>query len=146
MKMVRCQKCGATVISDETFLQNVLDAVDACNRNAHKAKGAEKQVWCQQAAGYMSMFKAFMHNLSRIQEANDRHMHILGELRFYVLNNELMTREQLDMIYKKGEARATDSARQANKEIQRIYGEFDSACNRTMPNPTERGALRRCGR
>lgn len=146
MKMVRCQKCGATVISDETFLQNVLDAVDACNRNAHKAKGAEKQVWCQQAAGYMSMFKSFMHNLSRKQEANDKHTQILGELRAYILTNNIMTREQLDVIYKRGEARAAAIARQADKEMQAVYGEFETACNRTLPNPTEREALRRCGR
>ena len=32
MKLIRCQKCGTVVISEETFLQNIMDAMeDTCS-------------------------------------------------------------------------------------------------------------------
>lgn len=38
MKLIRCQKCGTVVISEETFLQNIMDAMEDTCRKARRAK------------------------------------------------------------------------------------------------------------
>lgn len=142
MKLIRCQKCGTTVVTDETFLQNILDALEDVNRKALHCPPQKRNVYQQIAAEYRTMFKSFMHNLSRRQEAENRSMHILGTLRRHILDNGLMTEQELAAVYAEGERKAAAAAHQADREIQAIYGNFDTICNRTMPNPTERAALK----
>ena len=65
MKLIRCQKCGSVVISEETFLQNIMDAMGDTCRKAWRAKyHSEKDALLQEAAEYRSMYKAFMLNHS----------------------------------------------------------------------------------
>ena len=141
--MICCEKCGTPIISDETFLQNILDAMDESNRRAKRTRiYSERCVYIQEAAQYAKMFKAFMHNLTQKQEAENRNRAVLSALREHVLANGLMTQDQINMVYAKGERRAKAKAAEYQKELDRIYGEFETVCNRTMSSPTERAAFR----
>ena len=56
MKLIRRQKCGTVVISEETFLQNIMDAMEDTCRKARRAKyHSEKDALLQEAAEYRSM-------------------------------------------------------------------------------------------
>ena len=51
MKLIRCQKCGTVVISEETFLQNIMDAMEDTCRKARRAKSrSERDALLQEAA------------------------------------------------------------------------------------------------
>lgn len=59
MKLIRCQKCGTVVISEETFLQNIMDAMEDTCRKARRAKyHSEKDALLQEAAEYRSIVQS----------------------------------------------------------------------------------------
>lgn len=143
MKMICCDKCGAPIISDETFLQNILDAMDDANRRAKHARTySQRCVYIQEAAQYAKIFKAFMHNLTRRQEAENQNKAVLSALREHVISNGMMTQEQMNIVYEKGMRKARAKETECQKELDRIYGEFETICNRSMSSPTERDAFK----
>lgn len=143
MKIICCEKCGTPIISDETFLQNILDAMEDANRRAKRARSySERCVYIQEAAQYAKIYKSFMHNLTRKQEVENRSKAVLNTLREYVLFNGLMTREQMDIVCEKGTRRAQAKEKECRKELDRIYGDFETICNRSKPSPTEQAAFR----
>ena len=89
MKLIRCQKCGTVVISEETFLQNIMERYSAAS--------------CKSA--FFSEFR---------------------------------------VICAAGEEKAKIRRDAEDKELNAIYGCYETVCNRTMPSPTEKAAMRRC--
>lgn len=144
MKMIRCQKCGTAVISDETLLQNVLDAMSEANRKARRSKTGERNAYLQEAAEHKTIYKALMHNITQRERADRETPFELSELVHHVISTGKMTKDEVDAICDRGKRRAKAAHREADAEIERVYGAFEGISNRTMPNPTEREALKRC--
>ena len=146
MKLIRCQKCGTVVISEETFLQNIMDAMEEACRNARRAKfRAEQNALLQEAAEYRSMYKSFVHHLTeRDRAANNSDAFKVKELYGALVRTGRMSAEEFQAVCKKGEERANARRAAEDKELNAIYGRFETACNRTKPSPTERAAMRRC--
>lgn len=144
MKMICCQKCGTAVISDETLLQNVLDAMEEANRRARRSRPSERNAYLQEAAEHRTIYKTLMHNITQRDRAERETPFVLSELVYHLLSTGKMTRIEIDQVCDRGKQRAVAVHRESDENIQRAYGAFESASNRTKPSPTERAALNRC--
>ena len=146
MKLIRCQKCGTVVISEETFLQNIMDAMEDTCRKAQRAKyHSEKDSLLQEAAEYRSMYKAFMHHLTeRDRAAHNMDAYKVSELYNALVRTGRMSTAEFQVICAAGEEKAKIRRDAEDKELNAIYGYYETVCNRTMPSPTEKAAMRRC--
>lgn len=144
MQLIRCHKCGTVVISEESFLQNILDAMDEACRHARRAKSsAERNAYLQEASEYKAMYKSFMHHLTeRDRASSNESSFIVAEIHKYLRNGGTVTESNFQSPCDKGKARAAAIKYQENRELERIYGSFNTVCNRTMPSPTERAAMK----
>ena len=141
MKMLYCRKCGAAVITDEDLAQRILDrANEAANRAVH-CPGKYKPAALHEAAGYRAMYKALMHNISNRDYAEAVTPLILATLTKEIKARGLMTEEEIAVIYDKAREQARIKKLAAEKEEQRIYGEFEAACNRVKADPTANEAI-----
>ncbi len=147
MKLVKCHKCGATIISDETLLQNIMDKIDWCYQQAERAKTPSlRHEYTCMATTYQVIFKAFMHNISAQERVKHEDTEILTQLVKYIHVQGMMTDEQLNAIRTSARAAAHRKIEEHSKETARLYGDFEAACNRTMRDPTARQAIRRVDR
>lgn len=149
MRFIRCQKCGAAVISEETFLENILDAMDEARCNARRAKSRmDANAYLAEAAKYKTIYKAFMHHLTE----RDRAEHNADSFKVKALYDALVrtgriSEADFDTACKAGEAKAAAKRVSEDKELNAIYGSYEtSCCNRTKASPTERAAIRNCMR
>lgn len=137
MKLIRCQKCGTAVISEETFLQNIMDAMEDTCRKARRAKyHSEKNALLQEAAEYRSMYKAFMHHLTeRDRAAHNVDAYKVSELYNALVRTGRMSTAEFQAICAAGEEKARIRRDAEDKELNAIYGCYETVCNRTMPSP-----------
>lgn len=141
MKMLYCRKCGAAVITDEDLAQRILDrANEAANRAVH-CPGKYKPAALHEAAGYRAMYKALMHNISNRDYAESVTPLILTALVKEIKARGMMTEEEIAAIYDRAREQARVKKLAAEKEEQRIYGEFEAACNRAKADPTANAAI-----
>lgn len=153
MKMLYCRKCGAAMFTDEALSQNILDQMSIVIRRAKRANGKYKSTLLQEAAGYHSMYKALMHNITQREYAETVTPFILKALTDEVKNRKLLTDKEIDVIYERGKTLAKVRKREAEKQEREIYGAFETMCNRSKADPTADAAivnvdreLRRCKR
>lgn len=145
MKLIRCQKCGSVVISEEAFLQNIVDAMEETCRKARKAKCSERSALLQEASEYKAIYKAFMHHLTERDRAKDNVSgFMVSELHKFVSGGGTITADNFQSLCDKGKERAALAREQKDRELKRIYGDFETISNRTMPDPVAQQALKRC--
>jgi hypothetical protein len=141
--MIHCQKCGAAIVSDETLLQRILDAMEETNRKARCGKAKERNVFLQMAAEYKAIYKAVMHNITQRERAERETPYVLSELASHLISTGMMTAEEIEAIRIRGVQKAAVAYREADAEIQRVYGDFEGIVNHRS-SPTERAVLGRC--
>ena len=142
MKMLYCKKCGAAVISDETLLQSILDRLEETQNQAlHARSNAEKQVYMQAASEYKTMYKSMMHNITSREYAEAVIPYILRELIQVIKSRKLLTDAEIEQIYADGKASAKKVQDHTRKMEKEIYGDFESACNRSKGDPTANAAI-----
>lgn len=144
MNVLRCKKCGAAIVTDDVFFQRLLDRIDETTKKAEQCKnGSLRAVYIQEISTYKSMYKSYMHNLSKLEEMQNKDTYKLREIIRYIRDRELISEDQIKKIYELGEKRATENARLVKREISLIYGKFDSMSNRTKADPTAEAAFRK---
>lgn len=118
---------------------------DTC-RKARRAKyHSEKDALLQEAAEYRSMYKAFMHHLTeRDRAAHNMDAYKVSELYNALVRTGRMSTAEFQVICAAGEEKAKIRRDAEDKELNAIYGYYETVCNRTMPSPTEKAAMRRC--
>ena len=124
MKLIRCQKCGTVVISEETFLQNSMDAMEDTCRKARRAKSrSERDALLQEAAEYRSMYKAFMHHLTeRDRAAHNMDAYKVSELFSALVRTGRMSAAEFKVSCAAGEEKAKVRRDAEDKELNAIYG------------------------
>lgn len=144
MKLIRCHKCGTVVISEESFLQNILDAMEEACRRARRAKSRyERDARLHEAAEYRSMYRSFMHHLTeRDRAAHNESSYVLSELHKHLRSGGTITMDNFQALCDKGKERAAAAKLREERELATIYGGVRSISNRTMPSPTERAAMK----
>lgn len=120
--------------------------MDDANRRARRARGLAKQQAIQEASEYRSMFKAFMHNQTTLEYAKHEAPLILSTLCAYIREHGLMTDAEITAVYDKGKERAQARARMAEKEMERVYGTFQTFSSRPYADPTADAAIARVDR
>lgn len=146
MKLIRCQKCGTVVISEESFLQNILDAMDEACRKARWAKSrSAHDALLHEAAEYRAMYRSFMHHLTERDRAKyNESSYIVSEIHKHLREGGVVTLDNFQSLCDRGKARAAAIRQQEDKELNMIYGQYQTICNRTMPSPVERAAMKHC--
>ena len=146
MKMLRCQKCGAAVISDETLIQSVLDRWDAARKKVEKAQGRAYVQATQEAAEWKQIYKSLMHNISNKDYAEAVTPYILREFTDLIRAKGWMTEAEMDVVYEKGRQAARVQQAQKEKEIRRIYGGAEYVPRLPHKDPTANKAISRVDR
>lgn len=141
--MLRCRKCGAAVISDESLIQTVLDLHEDAVKRAKYGQPKKRPGALAEAAEYKAMYKALMHNISNKDYAEAVTPYVLKILLDEIKARGLLTEAEIAACYEKGRELAQTRKEQAEKEIRRIYGEAHSAAGRAYRDPTANAAIAR---
>ena len=141
MGMLYCRKCGAAMFLGEDLAQNILDRANETAERAKRCPGRYRAALLQEAAGYRSMYKALMHNITKREYAEKVLPSVLKALTDEIKSRNLMTEEEIQAVCEKGKERAKAQQYEAEKEEQRIYLDFETACNRSKTDSTADAAI-----
>ena len=141
MRMLYCRKCGAAMFAGEDLAQTLLDRANEAANRARKCPGRYKAALLHEAAGYRSMYKALMHNITKREYAEQVIPAMFKALTDEIKAKQLMTDAELRTVCDRGKAVAMAQKAEAEKEAERIYGEYESACNKTMRDDTANAAI-----
>lgn len=143
MKLIKCKKCGATVMTSDTILTAMQDEYNALVKRSHHAKGADKNLIAQQLKHLNKMMVQVCHSSTEAESRKDAAYNELCALKKYICANKSIDFETLDRI--QAEARALTKKKMAEDEkiIAEQYGDFvNTFCNRTKSDPTASEALK----
>ena len=144
MKLIKCKKCGAVVMTAETLLASMQDEYDELVRKSRKAKGGDKHIIAQQLKHIHKMMVAVCHTSSDMALRKDAIYNEYNVLRKYIVDNKLIPFDELDKIRDKARADARQKAEDDAKKLDTIYGDYESMLtNRTKADPTAQQALRK---
>lgn len=147
MKLIHCRKCGASIVTDEGLIERMSDAIHELNEKARNEKNPRiSHSYICEAASVTKMMKGIIHNTTQMEDRKITCSAEMGELVHYLLENDLITTEKLDEIRKEARRKANIKNKENQKEIERIYGKFESLyvpSNKTKPDPTANKAIKR---
>lgn len=146
MKLIKCKKCGATVMTSDTLLTAMQDEYNSLVKRSHHAKGADKNLIVQQLKHLNKMMTAVCHSSTGAEIRKDTAYNELCLLKKYIIANNLIGFETLDRF--RDEARQLTKKKMAEdeKKIAEQYGDFvNSFCNRTKADPTASEAMKGSG-
>jgi hypothetical protein len=144
MNIVKCRKCGATVMSSDTLLSNMQEEYNQLSKRQQKAKGAEKMSLVQQMSHISKIMRQVLHNTSELELRKAEAYCELAELRKYLIENSIVSYDILDKIQDNARAKAKDKVAETEKALDNLYGEFKNICsNNTKSDPTAREAIKR---
>ena len=88
MKLVKCKKCGATIMTADTMLANMQEEYEALAKKAQskKIKGADKVVIAQQMSQLKKMMIAVVHNTSEAEIRKSEAYNELHLLKKYIID------------------------------------------------------------
>lgn len=141
MRLIKCRKCGATIATDETFIQRMLDDINILSEKARKDK-RNASSYLQQASAIKKIMNQYLH---RTAQMDDHRMRLLYEhkvLVHYVLDNGLVSQEKLNELDEIARKKYADKQAFNQQEVERLYGGFENiSINRTKADPTERKVM-----
>lgn len=146
MRLIKCRKCGATIATDETFIQRMLDDINILSEKARKDK-KNASSYLQQAAAIRKIMQQYLHRTANMDERRRELQSKLSILWNYVHDNNLIEQEKLDELMDKGEEIARQRIAEEEAIVNELYRGFDNiSINRTKADPTEKGGTRGCER
>ena len=143
MKMLYCRKCGAPVISGEAMAQEILDRITDAAERAKRGPNRRKLAALAEAAEYRSVYKSLMHNITQKEYADAVAPEILRELTAEIRARKLLTEDEIGSIYDRAKESARAKSKAAEREIERLYGRFETESNKTVSDPTADAAISR---
>jgi hypothetical protein len=144
MNIVKCRKCGATVMSSDTLLSNMQEEYNQLSKRQQKAKGAEKTSLIQQMAHITKIMTQTLHNIAELEIRKYGAYYELYILRRYLIDNHLLDYDVLDKIRDEARAKAKEKIAESEKALDNLYGDFKNICsNNTKSDPTAREAIKR---
>ena len=143
MRLIKCRKCGATIATDETFIQRMLDDINILSSKARKDR-KNSNSYLQQAAAIRKIMQQYLHITTSQDDYRRTLSNELGELVHYVRFNHLVSDEKLDELRTKARARAAEQNRKDEERIKELYKGFENiTINRTKADPTARQGERK---
>lgn len=142
MRLIKCRKCGATIATDETFIQRMLDDINILSEKARKDK-RNSSSYLQQAAAIKKIMTQYLH---RTAQMDDHRMRLLYEhkvLVHYVLDNGLVSQEKLNELDEIARKQFSEKNERVKQEVEQLYRGFENiTINRTKQDPTEKHGIR----
>lgn len=143
MKLIKCKKCGATIMTNETLLAAMQDEYNDLVKRSHRAKGADKMLIGQQLKHLHKMMVQICHSSTEAERRKDDTYNELCLLKKYIKANNLIDFETLDHFRDEARELARKKAAEDEKRIAEVYGEFENTfCNRTKADPTATEAMK----
>lgn len=143
MKLIKCKKCGATVMTSDTILTAMQDEYNELVKRSHRAKGADKNLIGQQLKHLNKMMVQVCHSSTEADIRKDEAYNELRTLKKYIVANKLIDFETLDRIQTEARELTKKKIAEDEKKIAEQYGDFvNTFCNRTKSDPTASEALK----
>lgn len=138
MRLIKCRKCGATIATDETFIQRMMDDINALSEKARKDR-KNSASYLQQAAAIKKIMQQYLHTTANMDERRRELQCKLSILWNYVHDNNLIEDEKLNELMDKGEEIARERIKQEEERVNELYRGFENiSINRTKRDPTEK--------
>ena len=142
MRLIKCRKCGATICTDETFQERILDAIDDLHAKARKDR-KNANSYLQQAAVYKKILTQYLHRTAQYDSELRRKYNEHSVLAAYVLQNGLVSQEKLIELEEIAREHTAANDRKDEEEIERLYGCLPNPLfNKTKSDPTARNGLK----
>ena len=142
MRLIKCRKCGATIATDETFIQRMMDDINTLTERARKDK-RNAASYLQQAKAIRKIMQQYLHVTANMDTHRRRLTNELSVLIGYIRENNLITDEKLAELTALARERAAEKERADEERVAELYGGFENiSINRTKADPTEKQALK----
>lgn len=142
MRLIKCRKCGATIATDETFIQRMLDDINILSEKSRKDK-RNSSSYLQQASAIKKIMTQYLHRTAQMDEHRMRLLYEHKVLVHYVLDNGLVSQEKLNELDEIARKQYSDKQKLIQQEVDQLYGGFENmSINRTKCDPTEKQALK----
>ena len=144
MRLIKCRKCGATIATDETFIQRMLDDINILSEKARKDR-KNSSSYLQQASAIRKIMQQYLHTTANMDERRRELQSKLSILWNYVHDNNLIDDDKLNELMDKGEEIARQRIKQEEERVNELYRDFNNvSINRTKADPTEKQSVRKC--
>lgn len=140
---LRCEKCGAPVISHADLLDRIKAEWDAELRKRRHTHGPERTEIESKIAQCRTCYKSLAHLMGTREYAQAVAPARYRVMKEYVMKYGLITAEGVQKLEDTADSIARANLAAEDKAIARIYGDFDTICNRGRPDPTADAVLRR---
>ena len=143
MKLIKCRKCGATVMTADTLLATMQDEYNELVRKSKHIKGPSKNIILQQMSHLTKMMTAVCHNSSSIELQKLDTYNELVLLKKYIRTNGLLDYEMLNKIRDEARELTRKKSAEGEKQIAELYGSFENHFyNRANSDPTASAAIK----
>lgn len=139
MRLIKCRKCGATISTDETFVQRMLDAINELSEKARRDR-RNANSYLAQAAAIRKIMQQYLHTTANMDSDYRRFLNEQSVLIHYLRENKLITDEKLNELNTIGRKRYEEKEKAAAERVAQLYGDFNNiSINRTKRDPTANG-------
>ena len=147
MRLIHCKKCGAAMVTENGLIERMNDTIHELNEKARRSKhsGIAKS-YITEAASVTKMMKGIIHNTAQMEDRRITCACEMAEIIHYIRVNNLVSDEKLDELRKIAREKAKQRNAENQKEIDRIYGVYQSSYtpfNNTKSDPTANKAIAR---
>ena len=139
MRLIKCRKCGATISTDETFVQRMLDAINELSEKARRDR-RNANSYLAQAVAIRKIMQQYLHTTANMDSDYRRVLNEQSVLIHYLRENKLITDEKLNELNTIGRKRYEEKEKAAAERVAQLYGDFNNiSINRTKRDPTANG-------
>lgn len=143
MKLIKCKKCGATIMTSETLLAAMQEEYNSLVKKSHRAKQADKQLIAQQLKHLNKMMVQVCHSSTEGEIRKNNAYNELCALKKHIIENNIISFDVLDRIQTEARELTKKKVAEDEKKIAEQYGEFvNTFCNRTKADPTAKEAIK----
>ncbi len=142
MKLIKCKKCGATIMTDNTLLAAMQEEYNALVKRSHRVNGQTRPLILQQMKHLHKMMVQICHSSTEAERRKDDTYNELCLLKKHIIANNLIDFETLDRFRDEARVLAKKKMAEDEKKIAEQYGEFvNTFYNRTKADPTAKKAI-----
>jgi esterase/lipase len=138
VKIIKCHKCGASVVSEDTMIESMMGYMKECTDKARKTKNNS---YLQEASQIKNFITQILHRQTRIEDRTINKA-FLSTLIVYIRTNNIIPDEKLNELENMAIEKAKANIEKDEKIIKQMYGDFESMLtNRTKKDPTSKKAI-----
>lgn len=117
MRLIKCRKCGATLCTDESFIENMMDMVHELNKKARRSSGKKAQSYIGEAASITKIMKGIIHQTAQMEERKITCQCEMSEIVNYIRTEHLVSDEKLNELRTVAREKAERKNAENQKEI-----------------------------